>query len=76
MNSSTEFDTVISEWSIAYIEGSWVIMILIKKYIVFLSLKISFVLANSADPEQMLYNAFGSSMFAKVHIRGFPVYKG
>ena len=39
---------------IVYIEGSQVI---IKKYIVFLSLKINLEYANSADPDEMLHAA-------------------
>ena len=44
------FDTVKSGWSIVYIEGFQVI---ISKNIMFLSLKIDFVIANSADPNEM-----------------------
>ena len=46
MEFPIKFDTFKSGWSIVYIEGSQVI-------IVFLSLKIDFVLANSADPDEM-----------------------
>ena len=42
--------TIKSGWSIVYIVGSQVI---ISKNIVFLSVKINFVLANSADPDEM-----------------------
>ena len=45
--------TIKSEWSIVYIEGSWVI-ISKKRYLYFFSLKID-VLANSVDPD---YAAF------------------
>ena len=47
-----------------------------------LSLKIDFVLAHSAEPEEMQYYicciSSGSSLFAEVHvpIYGFPVFKG
>ena len=44
-----------SGWSIIYIEGSKVIIF--KKKIVFLSVKINFVLANSADPDEMPHKA-------------------
>ena len=46
------FDTVKSGWSIVYIEGIQVIIL--KRNIVFISLKIDFVLASSADPDEML----------------------
>ena len=56
MEFSIKFDTVKSGWSIVYFEGSQVI---ISKHIVFLSLKIDFVCANSADPDEILpYAAF------------------
>ena len=48
------YDTVKSEWSIVYIEGSQVIVSKNITYI-FLSLTIDFVLANSAGPDEMLY---------------------
>ena len=47
MEFSIKLHTIKSGWSIVYIEGSQVI---ISKNIIFLSLKINFVLANSADP--------------------------
>ena len=50
MEFSIKFVTVKSGWSIICIKGSQVI---ISKNIVFLSLKIDFVLANSADPDEM-----------------------
>ena len=43
--------TVKSEWSIVYIEGPQVIF-----FFVFLSLKMDFVLANSADPDEMWHH--------------------
>ena len=52
MEFSIKLHTIESEWSVVYIEGSQVIIS--KKNIVFLSLKIDFVLANSADPDEML----------------------
>ena len=39
-----------------------------------ISKKINFVLANSADPDEMPHN--GSSLFAQVHVYGFLVFKG
>ena len=54
-----------------YMEES---QVLINKKIVFLSLKIDFVLANSADPDEMPQS--GSSLFVKVPIWGFLIYKG
>ena len=59
-----------------YIEGSKVI---ISKSIIFLSLKIDFVLANSADPGEMQhYGAFhlGLHCLPKYPIRGFWSTKG
>ena len=47
MEFSTKFYTVISGWSILYIEGSQ--FIISKKNTVFLTLKIDFVLANIVD---------------------------
>ena len=50
-------DTATSGWSIVYIEGSHVKFQ--KQNIIFLSLKIDFVSANSTDPDEMsLYVAF------------------
>ena len=48
-----KFDTVKSGWSTVYIEGRWVMF---SKKILFLSLKIDFVLANSAYPDEMPHN--------------------
>ena len=59
-----------------YIEGSQVI---ISKKIVFLSLKIDFVLVNSADPDEMPhYVAFhlGLHCLSKYPFRGFWSTKG
>ena len=58
MEFSIKFDTVKSRWSIIYIEGLHLIISKKKRYI-FLFLKIVFVLAISADPDEMLpYAAF------------------
>ena len=51
MELPTKFDTLTSGWSIVYIEG---LQVKISKNIIFLSLKIDFVLANSEDPDEML----------------------
>ena len=51
MEFSIKFDTVKSGKFIIYIEGSQAIIS--KKNIVFLSLKINFVLANSVYPDEM-----------------------
>ena len=48
-------DTVMSERSIAYIEGSQVIIS--KKKKIFFSLKMNFVLANSEDLDEMQHDA-------------------
>ena len=50
LESSIKVDTVKSEWSIDYNEGLQAIN---SKNIIFLSLKIDFVLANSAAPYEM-----------------------
>ena len=50
MEFSIKFNTVKSGWSIIYIE--W-LQAIISKIITFLSLKINFILANSADPDKM-----------------------
>ena len=49
-----KLDTVKSGWPIVYIEGSQAI---ISKNVIFLSLKIDFILGNSADPDEMPRNA-------------------
>ena len=54
MEFSIKLHTIKSGWSIVYIKGSQVIIS--KKYCFFLSLKIDFVLVNSADPDKMLHN--------------------
>ena len=62
--------------SIVYIEGSQVI--LSKKIIIFLSLKIDYVLANSADPDEMPhYSAFhqGLDCCQSTCLCGFLVFK-
>ena len=59
--------TVKSGWLIVYIKRSH-----FPKNIVFLSLKIEFVLANIADPNEMPHH---HHLFAKVPALGFPVYK-
>ena len=52
MEFSIELHTIKSGWSIIYIEGSQVIL----EKNVFLSLKIRFVLGNSADPDKMQHH--------------------
>ena len=71
MEFPLQFDTVKSGWSIVYIEGSQVI---ISKNILFFSLKVDFVLANSADPDEMPhYVAFHLSFHClqKYRFKGF-----
>ena len=60
MEFSIKFDKVQSGWSIVYSEGSQVI---ISKCIVFLSLKIILILANSVATLGGISS--GSSLFAK-----------
>ena len=76
MGYSIKFDTVKSGRSIVYIKGSQVI---ISKNIVFLSLMINIVLANSADPDEMPhYAAFHLDLhcLARYLFRGFLCSKG
>ena len=54
MDSPIKFGTVKSGWSIIYIEGS---RVMLSKYIIFLSLKIDFDLANSVDPGEIAHYA-------------------
>ena len=66
-----KFDTVKSGWSIVYIKGSQVIIS--KKNMIFLSLKIDLVLANSADPDEMPhYAAFHLGLHC---LPKYPFYK-
>ena len=55
MDSSLWFDAINLGWSIIYIKGSQIIIS--KNTIVFFSLKIIFVLANSVDPDEMPHYA-------------------
>ena len=50
MECSKKVDTITIGWSIVYIEGLQVIK---SKNIIFLSLRIDFVLANSTDTDEM-----------------------
>ena len=71
MNSSFLLYKIYLGWSIVYIEGS---QIIISKKYCFLSLKIDFVLANNADPDEMPhYVAFhlGLHCLSKYRLRGF-----
>ena len=71
MESPIKLDTVKSGWSIVYIERSQVI---ISKNIIFLSLKINLVFANSADTdEKPHYAAFhqGLHCMQKFPFSGF-----
>ena len=62
---STKFDTVKSGWSIVYIKGLHVIISTKKTtHKTFLHLDIDFVLANSADPDEMPpYAAFHLGLY-------------
>ena len=64
MGSSFRFDALNLGWSIVYIEGSQVKIL--REKIVFLSLKIVFVLANSVYQMKCLSSVY--SLFAKVRI--------
>ena len=59
-------------WSITYIEGSQVI---ISKNIVFLTLKIDFIVTTVQTLVKCGISS-GPSLFAKVPAKGFPIYKG
>ena len=70
------FNTIKLEWSIVYIEGSQ--FIISKRYCI-CSLKIDFVLANSADPDEMPHHAafhLGLRCLPKYPFRGFRSTKG
>ena len=56
----------------------WGTQVKISKNNVFLSLKFYFVVANSADPDEMPhYVAFHLGLhFAEVLVKGFPVFNG
>ena len=54
MDSSFWFDAISLEWSIVYISGSH--RLWFSNKIVFLSMKIVIVLANSRDPDGMLHH--------------------
>ena len=73
-----KFDTVQSGWFIAYIDESQVVISPIN--IVFHSLKINLVLANSADPDEMLHDVaslyLGLHCLPKYLFRGFWSTKG
>ena len=76
MEFPIKFDTSKSGWSIVYNEGSQVIIF---KIIVFISLKIDFVLANSVEPDEMThYVAFhlGFHCLPKYTFWGFWSLKG
>ena len=73
MEFSINFDTVKSGWYIISTE-----VILSKKYL-FFSVKINFVLANGADPDEMPHNAAfhqGLHCLPKYLFRGFKTIKG
>ena len=77
MEFSIKLHTIETGWLIIYIEGSQVIIS--KKKFVFLSLKIIFVFANSADSDKMLhYAAFhqGHQCLPKYPLSGFRSTKG
>ena len=72
MEFPIKFDIVKSEWSIVYIE--WTQGIISNKKNLFL--KINFVFANSADPDEMLhYAAFHLGLYclSKYPLRGFSL---
>ena len=77
MEFSIKFNIVKSGWNIVYIEGLQVTIS--EKNVVFLSLKIDFVLANNANLDEMqCYAAFhlGLHCLPKYPFRGFQYMKG
>ena len=73
MEFAIKFDTVKSGWSIVYIEGYNL------KIYIFLSRKIYFVLASSADPDEMPHDAaflLGLHCLPNFPFRGFWYTKG
>ena len=69
MDFSIKFDAVKSGWSIVYIEGS--------QGIISQNLKIDFVLANSADPDEMPHSYhLGLHCLPEYPFRDFPSTKG
>ena len=71
MEFPKKLHTIKSGWSFQSIEGAQDI---ISNNIAFSSLKIDFVLANSADPDEMPHNAafhLGLRCFSKCSLRGF-----
>ena len=76
MEFSIKLHTIKSGWSIVYIEGSQAI---ISKDILWFSLQIKFVLANSADPDEMPHHAafhLGLHCLQMYPFRDFLFYKG
>ena len=76
MEFSIKLHAINSGWSIVYIEGSQAIIS--KNNIVLLSLKIDFVLANHADPDEMRPYAachLGLHCLPKCLFMGFLVHK-
>ena len=69
MEFPIKFDIPKSGWSIVYI------MVIISKNIIFLFLKIGFVFVNNPDPDAF-YISYGSSLFVKVPLSKFLVFKG
>ena len=79
MDFPINVDTFKSGWSVLYIEGSHVIIIIQSQNIIFLSLKISFVLENSDDLDEMplaWHFIWVFTVFPKYLIFGFWFSKG
>ena len=77
MEVSIKLHTIKTGWTIVYIEGSQVIIS--KNNIVFLSLKIDFVLVISADSDEMPHYVtfhLGLHCLSKYPFRGFWSTKG
>ena len=71
MNSSFWFDTISLGWFIVHTKGS--LVRIPKLGCISVHDNFFFILANSPDPDEKLYYGIlsGSSLFAKVPIRGF-----
>ena len=68
MDYPIHIDTISMELSILYFKG---LSVKISKNYAFLSLKIVFILANSADHDEMPHKS-GSTLFAKVAVYQYP----
>ena len=71
MDNSQKFGTVMSGWSVLYIEGSEVIF---SQKFIFLLFKVDFIFANNTDPDEMPIMRHLIWVFTVC--QKFPVYNG